>query len=53
MQKHSPALAIERISLDGVRATVLGRVKRWVLAMLACEEQAARGCAPAAKRRRF
>ena len=34
-------------------ATVLGRVKRWVLAMLTREERVARGSAPAAKRRRF
>ena len=31
-------------------ATALGRVKRWVLAMLAREERAARGSAPAAHR---
>jgi hypothetical protein len=34
-------------------ATVLGRVKRWLLAMLAREERAARGSGAAAKRRRF
>jgi hypothetical protein len=49
-----PAIGLPRAARRPSRkanATVLGRVKRWVPAMLACEDQAARGCAPALSRR--
>jgi hypothetical protein len=49
--EHLPTVLEYRTIREGLqqgRATVLGRVKRWVLAMLAREERAARGSAPAA-----
>ncbi len=45
--------ASRNIITKGASATMLGRVKRWLLAMLAREERAARGSGAAAKKRRF